>query len=49
MADGIFLYLEEKGQANQDEAKPKYAERQVEKYDRMARYSLDKENKRNTS
>lgn len=32
---------------NRQEAKQQYAERQVEKYDRLARYSLDPENQKN--
>lgn len=32
---------------NRQEAKRQYAERQVEKYDRLARYSLDPENQKN--
>lgn len=32
---------------NRQEAKQQYAERQVEKYDRLARYSLDQENQKN--
>ena len=38
--------LEDIGQANQQEAERKYASRQVEKYGRLAEYSLDKDNKK---
>lgn len=38
--------LENVGLKNQEEARQQYAERQVEKYDRMAEYSLDKDNQK---
>lgn len=37
--------LEAIGQVNKEEARRQYAERQTEKYERMAKYSLDQENK----
>lgn len=47
-ADDIWTQeeLEAIGQANKQEAKRQYAERQVEKYGRLAEYSLDKENQK---
>ena len=38
--------LEDIGQANQQEAERKYASRQVEKYGRLAEYSLSPENQK---
>ena len=38
--------LEKIGLENEEEAKQQYAERQTEKYERMANYSLDEEDKR---
>ena len=38
--------LEAIGQQSKDEARQQYAERQVEKYDRLAEYSLDEENRK---
>lgn len=37
--------LEAIGQQNKDEARQQYAERQTEKYERLAKYSLNQENK----
>lgn len=37
--------LEAIGQANKQEARQQYAERQMEKYERLAKYSLDKESR----
>lgn len=47
-ADDIWTKedLEEIGLQNQQEARQQYAERQVEKYGRLAEYSLDKENQK---
>jgi hypothetical protein len=39
--------LEAVGQANKQEAEQQYASRQVEKYGRLAKYSLDPENRKN--
>ena len=38
--------LEAVGQENKEEAEKQYAERQAKKYDRLAKYSLDEENKK---
>lgn len=38
--------LEDIGQANKQEAERQYASRQAEKYERLARYSLDEDNKK---